>query len=119
MAASRIADVKIGDADERAGNQGMVPVDCTVDGSRLQTEFLLQKTGTQWLFFNSWSFVPSILPTIDVTVVNAAQATVNGVAVNMPNGRNTFAVFYPGEFSYTTRLDITLGTIKVTPLLTY
>jgi hypothetical protein len=78
-AASRIADVRIGDAEERTGNQVMVPVEYTVDGSRLRTEFLLERTGTQWLFFPTWAFVPSRLPTIDVTVINAAQATVNGV----------------------------------------
>jgi hypothetical protein len=100
-AASRIADVRIGDAEERIGNQIMVPVEYTIDGSRLRTEFLLERTGTQWLFFTTWAFVPSRLPTVDVTVVNAAEATVNGVPVNMPDGRNTFAVFYPGEYEAT------------------
>ena len=42
--------------------------------------------------------MPSRLPTVDVTVVNASEATLNGVPVNMPNGRNSFAVFYPGEY---------------------
>jgi hypothetical protein len=37
-AASRIADVKIGDAEERTGNQLMVPVDYTIDGIPLRTE---------------------------------------------------------------------------------
>lgn len=100
-AASRIADVKIGDAEERTGNQVMVPVEYTIDGRPLRTEFLLVKTGTEWLFFNTWAFVPSWLPTLDVTVVTAAEATVNGVSVNMPDGRNTFAVFYPGEYTAT------------------
>jgi hypothetical protein len=97
-AASRVANVKIGDAEERSHNQVMVPMEYTIDGSRLRTEFVLEKTGTEWLFFNTWAFVPSRLPTLDVTVVNASEATVNGVPVNMPNGRNSFAVFYPGEY---------------------
>ena len=97
-AASRFANVKIGEAEERSGNQVMVPMEYTIDGSRLRTEFMLEKTGTEWLFFNTWAFVPSRLPTLDVTVVNAGEATLNGVPVNMPNGRNSFAVFYPGEY---------------------
>jgi hypothetical protein len=97
-AASRLANVKIGDAEERSGNQVMVPMEYTIDGSRLRTEFMLERTGTEWLFFSTWAFVPSRLPTLDVNVVNASEATLNGVPVNMPNGRNSFAVFYPGEY---------------------
>ena len=97
-AAAGISDVKFGDAEDRGGNQVMVPIDYTIDGSRLHTEFLLQRSGTQWLFFHDWSFVPAALPVLDVTVVNSNQASLNGVPVNMPNGRNTFAVFYPGEY---------------------
>ncbi|WP_457964171.1 hypothetical protein M1E17_21840 [Arthrobacter sp. D1-29] len=97
-AASRFTNVKIGKAEERTGEQVMVPMEYTIDGSRLRTEFLLEKTGTEWLFFNTWAFVPSRLPTLDITVVNASEATLNGVPVNMPDGRNSFAVFYPGEY---------------------
>jgi hypothetical protein len=97
-AAARISDVKIGNAQDQGGNQVMVPIDYTIDGSQLRTEFLLQRSGTQWLFFHDWSFVPAALPLIDVTVVNSNQALLNGVPVNMPNGRNSFAVFYPGEY---------------------
>ncbi|MET4096004.1 hypothetical protein [Arthrobacter sp. UYCu712] len=97
-AAARIGDVKVGTAEERGGKQVMVPVDYTVNGSELRTEFLLERSGTEWLFFHKWSFVPSALPVLDVTVVNANEATLNGVPVNMPNGRNAFAVFYPGEY---------------------
>ena len=97
-AAARITDVKFGDAQDRGGNQVMVPIDYTIDGSQLHTEFLLESSGTEWLFFHKWSFVPAALPVLDVTVVNSNEATLNGVPVNMPNGRNTFAVFYPGEY---------------------
>ena len=97
-ATSRFGNVEIGGAEERPDNQVMVPLEYTIDGSRLRTEFLLEKTGTEWIFFNTWAFVPARLPTVDITVVNASEATVNGVPVNMPNGRNSFAVFYPGEY---------------------
>jgi hypothetical protein len=125
-AASRLANVKIGDPEERSGTEVMVPMEYTIDGSRLRTEFVLEKTGTEWLFFNTWAFVPSKLPTVDITVVNASEATVNGVAVNMPNGRNTFAVLYPGEYEASlngeffaapaTRATVTSRDIPVAPL---
>ena len=98
----------------------------TIDGSRLRTEFQLQKTGTEWIFFNTWAFVPSRLPTVDVSVVNSPEATVNGVDVNMPNGRNSFAVFYPGEYEASvngqyfsapaTRATVTARDVPVAPL---
>jgi hypothetical protein len=97
-AAAGIQDVKLGNAERRSGNQVAVPMDYTMSGTKYHTEFLLERTGTEWLFFSKWSFVPSSLPTIDVSVVNSSQASMNGVPVNMPNGRNSFAVFYPGEY---------------------
>jgi hypothetical protein len=100
-AAARITGVEFGAAVERGGNQVMVPVDYTIDGSRLHTDFLLERSSTEWLFFHKWSFVPAALPVLDVTVVNSSEATLNGVPVNMPNGRNSFAVFYPGEYEAT------------------
>ncbi|MET3720033.1 hypothetical protein [Arthrobacter sp. UYEF21] len=97
-AASRLANIIINEPEDRPNNQVMVPVQYTIDGSRLRTDFLLERTGTEWLFFNTWAFVPSRLPTVGVTVVNARAANLNGVPVNMPAGQNSFAVFYPGEY---------------------
>ncbi|MGG5175672.1 hypothetical protein ACQQCD_11785 [Pseudarthrobacter sp. J1763] len=102
-ASSRVDDVKLGSPEPRDGGQMMVPVEYTIDGSHLKTEFLLEKTGTQWLFFNKWSLVPSTLPTVNVSVVNSVEVELNGKPVNAPNGKASFAVFYPGEYeaSYT------------------
>ena len=97
-ATARISGIRYGDAEDRGNNQVMVPIEYTIDGSELRTEFLLERSGTEWLFFHKWALVPAALPVLDVTVVNASEATLNGVPVNMPNGRNTFAVFYPGEY---------------------
>lgn len=125
-AASRLTNVEIGDPEERPGSQVVVPMEYTIDGSRLRTEFLLEKTGTEWIFFNTWAFVPTRLPTLDITVVNGNQANVNGVPVNMPNGRNSFAVFYPGEYEAAldgqyfsapaTRATVTARDVPVAPL---
>jgi hypothetical protein len=124
--ASRLANVTIGEPEDRSGSQVMVPVQYTIDGSRLRTDFLLEQTGTEWLFFKTWAFVPSRLPTLGVTVVNASEANLNGVPVNMPSGRNSFAVFYPGEYEASlngeyfaapaTRATITSRDAPVAPL---
>ncbi|WP_120519804.1 hypothetical protein [Arthrobacter celericrescens] len=97
-AASKVSDVRIGAPESRGGKRVMVPLDYTIDGNELHSEFLLERTGTEWLFFGHWEFVPSSLPTIDVTVVNASEANLNGIPVNLPDGRGSFSVFYPGQY---------------------
>jgi hypothetical protein len=97
-AAEKISNVKVGSAQSLSGDKVRVPVNYTLDGSQLKTDFTLEKTGTQWLFFNTWAFAPSTLPTVNVAVVNSTQATMYGVPVNMPDGKNNFAVFYPGAY---------------------
>lgn len=97
-ATAGISGINYGAAEDRGNNQVMVPIDYTIDGSELRTEFLLERSGTEWLFFHKWALVPAALPVLNVTVVNSSEATLNGVPVNMPNGRNSFAVFYPGEY---------------------
>ena len=97
-AVSRLSNINVGNPEPRPGNRVMVPLEYTIDGSQLRTEFLLERTGTEWIFFDTWAFVPSRLPTVDVTVVNSNEATLNGMPVNMPDGQNSFAVFYPGEY---------------------
>lgn len=125
-AASRISNVDLGKPEPQDGNRVKVPVDYTIDGSRLNTEFLLEKTGTEWLFFNTWAFVPAPLPVVEVSVVNAVEATLNGKPVNMPDGRNSFPVFYPGEYEASlngtyfaaapTRATVTGRDVPVAPL---
>ena len=45
-----------------AATRSWCPMEYTIDGSRLRTEFLLESTGTEWLFFHKWAFVPRALP---------------------------------------------------------
>lgn len=125
-AASKMTDIEIGNDESRGGNRVVVPMDYKIDGKALHSDFLLEQTGTEWLFFGKWSFVPSSLPTIEVTVVNANEATLNGVPVNLPNGRNSFAVFYPGQYEASltgkyfsaapTSTSVTAGTLPQAPL---
>lgn len=93
-----VEDVAVGDAVDVGDNRVDVTITYTVRGTELTSTFPLERTGTEWLFFNTWEFVPSVLPTLELSVINQAEATLNGTRVAMPEGRNRFAVFYPGDF---------------------
>ncbi|WP_125615863.1 hypothetical protein [Specibacter cremeus] len=101
LAASQAAlkNVTVGDATSLPGDRAAVAVTYTVDDREASTTFTLQRGPRRWLFFDSWAFVPAPLPTLDVSIVNTQRATLNGVDVNMPGGKNSFAVFYPGRYS--------------------
>ncbi len=79
-------------------NTERVTVSYTVTDVPLSTDFVLQKGPKHWLFFDSWEMVPVTLPVINASVVNAHQSSINGVEANMPDGKNSFAVFYPGNY---------------------
>ncbi len=97
-AAAKLGDTHVGNPENLDGGRVKVAVSYTIDGASQSTDFTLEPAGKEWLFFNTWSFVPAALPTIDVSVVNENQASVNGVQVNMPSGKNSFAVLYPGQY---------------------
>lgn len=95
---SRIRDLSVGTPSSAANGRENVPVTFSSGGSNFTTNFLVEQTGTDWLFFPRWSIVPAALPSIQASVVNSSRATINGVEVNMPSGRNSFPVFYPGSY---------------------
>ncbi|GAB4098924.1 hypothetical protein [Sinomonas halotolerans] len=94
---SRVEDISYAttSADDSSAS---VTVSYTVDGSRQEAVFPMERTGTDWLFFPRWSISPGTLPVLQATVVNSTHATINGAPVNMPAGRNAFPVFYPGSY---------------------
>ena len=67
-----------------------------------QSTFRLTRTEKQWLFFDRWNFVPSVLPTVTVSAPSQQEAVLNGVQVALPEETTTFASFYPArvEASY-------------------
>lgn len=93
-----LKDVKVGEPVDAAGHLQKVTVSYTIAGKALTSDFKLSPGPKHWLFFDSWSIAPTTLPVLNVSVVNANQASVNGVDVNMPDGKNSFAVFYPGSY---------------------
>lgn len=100
-----VKDVRIGEAEPAGDERVTIPVEYSVDGNTLTTTFTLEKVDTVWMFFDEWAFVPSVLPTVSASVVNGNHATMNGEKVGLPGGEETFAVFYPGEYtaSYKTK----------------
>lgn len=94
---SRVKDVSY-ETGKSDGDHATVAVRYTVDGESRESQFSLESTGTDWLFFPRWSIVPGTLPTLDATIVNSTRATVNGAPVNMPSGHNAFPVFFPGSY---------------------
>ncbi len=98
-AAAHLSDLRVGDPQPDAGGKVTVRASYSVDGVQKSTDFQMEPAGKQWLFFSVWSFVPAPLPTLDVSVVNETTASLNGVTVKMPAGRNSFAVLYPGQYT--------------------
>lgn len=93
-----LSDLSFAETTTDSG-QTKVTASYSINGSALTTDFLLTPGPKQWLFFDSWQISPSTLPVMNVSVVNANEAQVNDVPVNMPLGKNSFATFYPGIYS--------------------
>lgn len=93
-----VTDVHLGDPTDAPENRKTVQLSYSIAGTKLSTDFTLIPGPKHWLFFDSWVMAPTTLPVINVSVVNANQAAINGVPVNMPDGKNSFAVFYPGRY---------------------
>ncbi|AJT43096.1 hypothetical protein UM93_11975 [Psychromicrobium lacuslunae] len=93
-----LTDVHVANPTMLAGGRVKVSVNYQLGGEPHSTDFTLEPAGVQWMFFNKWQFVPTSLPTLEVSVVNKNQAQINGVDVTMPNGKNTFAVLFPGSY---------------------
>lgn len=98
QSAAAVEDVVVRDAVPVGENRADVTVTYTVRGTEHSSTFPLERTGAEWFFFTTWEFVPTVLPTLDLTVINQGEATLNDTRVAMPEGRNQFAVFYPGGF---------------------
>ncbi len=96
-AAAGMENVEVGSPEPAGDNRMQITVTYTLGDAERSTAFLLEKTGTEWLFFNRWELVPAPLPTLEVSVLNENEATLNGMRVAVPEGRSQFAVFYPAQ----------------------
>lgn len=94
-ASASLSDVDVGDARAAGADRVEVPVTYTLDGTETTTVFPLQRTGTEWGFFDVWRFEQTVLPLVEVSALNSVEATVNGVPVGLPGGSVALATFYP------------------------
>lgn len=94
-ASSSLEDVEVGEARETDEDRVEVPVTYTLDGTGTTTVFPLQRTGSQWAFFDVWQLEPTVLPTLEVSAPTTVVATVNGVDVGLPDGSAALTAFYP------------------------
>lgn len=101
-----LKNLSIADAVAVPDGKESVAVSYTVGETAFSSQFTLEKGPKHWIFFDSWEMVPTTLPVIDVSVVNANQASINGANANMPDGKNSFAVFYPGNYEFEYRSDL-------------
>ncbi|MDJ0311935.1 hypothetical protein [Arthrobacter sp. H35-D1] len=101
-----LKNLSIADAVAVPDGKESVDVSYTVGETAFSSQFILEKGPKHWIFFDSWEMVPTTLPVIDVSVVNANQASINGANANMPAGKNSFAVFYPGNYEFEYRSDL-------------
>lgn len=85
--------VEFGEARDLGGNRVEVPLTYAYDGTEASTSFVLENTGKRWLFFDTWKFAASELPTVQVSAPVLREANLNGVRVTLPEGTNTFAAF--------------------------
>lgn len=95
--------LEIGEPSSAGNDRVDIEVRYSLGGEEGRSTFKLDRTGREWLFFDQWSFVPSTLPTLTVVSPSQRVASLNGVAVALPEETTTFTAFYPAraEVSYT------------------
>lgn len=101
-AAADLELIQIGEPRDAGDNRVDMDVTYTVGDEEARSTFRLARVEKDWLFFDRWSFVPSVLPTVTVTAPSQREAVLNGVQVALPEETTTFASFYPArvETSY-------------------
>ncbi len=95
--ASAVQDVEVQEPAAAGEDRVDVPVSYRIGETDYTTSFPLERTGSEWLFFSTWEFVPSALPTVEISVGDMAESTVNGLRIATPEGRTALPTFYPVE----------------------
>ncbi|WP_146070449.1 hypothetical protein [Arthrobacter sp. 08Y14] len=94
-AAADLELVQIGEPRDAGEDRVDIDVTYAMGAEEAQSTFRLTRTEKHWLFFDQWSFVPSVLPTVTVSAPSQREAVLNGVQVALPEETTTFASFYP------------------------
>ncbi|MGL3807049.1 hypothetical protein ACSYDW_13225 [Paeniglutamicibacter sp. R2-26] len=96
-ASAEVKDFTVGKPEPVPGSGNVVQVTAsyTVHGTQQQTNYSLQSLGRDWLFFDHWDFVPSILPTVDISASITNAVDVNGLPAPLDHGRTSVPVIAP------------------------
>lgn len=96
-ASADIKDFTVGNPEPVPGADTIVvvPTSYTVHGVEQHTNYQLRSTGRQWLFFDQWEFVPSTLPTVQVSANTTNEVTINALPAPLTKGSTTIPVFAP------------------------
>ncbi|GAA3703972.1 hypothetical protein GCM10022377_17110 [Zhihengliuella alba] len=92
--AEHIADVEVSETSIDDG-RATVEASFVASGKTHTAKFDLVKTGTDWLFFDRWSFDQGSLPTLRIDAADTGDIHVNGVASPVEKGSQTFPVLPP------------------------
>ena len=70
-----------------------------------ESTYTLRHTGKNWLFFDTWAFEPSTLPTVKIKANTVNEVNVNEQAIPLKAGTSTLPVFYPAvlDASFSTK----------------
>ena len=99
---------------EESGGAHTVVFDVALDGATSRTEFHVERSGTRFGLYPTWSFSASPIATLAVTARHAQGFTVNGADVASDGA---FLVFAPGSYVLdheSTYLEAEAVTIAVT-----
>jgi hypothetical protein len=102
-----IKDFTVGKPEEVPGSEDAVKVVATysIHGVEQQTTYRLRHTGRNWIFFDTWEFVPTTLPTVAISANTTNEVLVNARRAPLVKGQATVPVFVPAviDTSFATR----------------
>lgn len=96
-ASADIKDFTIGAPEPVPGNGNIVevPTRYSVHGVEQHTNYKLRSTGREWLFFEQWEFVPSTLPTVQISANTTNEVDINSLPAPLTKGSAVIPVFAP------------------------
>ncbi|WP_129656613.1 hypothetical protein [Rothia halotolerans] len=98
QASRTIEDVRY-ETVEKSGETATVRASYRINDADAATDFSLHRTGTWGGLFPTWEIDPGELPTVKVTAPATGAATLNQQKVGIPEGGQSFPVFYPGVYA--------------------
>lgn len=96
-ASANIKDFTVGEPEATPGAEDTVKVvaSYSIHGVEQQTSYQLRHTGSRWMFFDEWEFIPTTLPTVAISANTTNEVVVNSHRAPLVKGKATVPVFVP------------------------